>query len=110
MLAVCTQTRTLLHDLLGQQQTVLVHCAAGVSRSGSVVIDFVMHALRVDFQTAKKLVRISRPEVTPNAAFEQQLDKSPRWGLAAMQMLERCVAKLTSQAQRAVQDERRSAE
>ena len=100
VLAVCIQTRPILQELLGRQQSVLVHCAAGVSRSSSVVIDFAMHALRINFQDAKSLVRKSRPEVRPNAAFELQLDKSPRWGLTAMILLEQCIAKLTAQAWR----------
>ena len=78
----------------------LVHCEAGVSRSGSVVIDFVMDSLSLDFQTAKVLVQKSRPEVMPNASFERQLDKHPRWGLAAWQMLGEHIAKLAFQVRR----------
>ena len=75
-----------------------------------MVIDLVMHALSLDFHAAKALVRLSRPEVRPNAAFERQLDKSPRWGLAALQMLEHCIARLTFQVGRAAQQQRRGAE
>jgi hypothetical protein len=92
----------LLLQCLRRHDRVLVHCAAGVSRSGSVVIDYVMHALGLDFQAAKTLVRSSRPEVRPNASFERQLDKCPRWGLAALKMLEDCIARLTFQVGRAV--------
>ena len=95
---------------LGRHERVLVHCAAGVSRSGSVVIDLVMHALSIDYHAAKALVRSSRPEVTPNAAFERQLDKGPRWGIAALQMLQDCIARLTFQVGRAAQQQRRGAE
>ena len=104
MSAVCVQTRLLLKEMLDKQGSVLVHCAAGVSRSGSVVIDFVMHALSLDFHAAKALVCKSRPEVNPNVAFEGQLDKSPRWGLAAMDMLGGIIAKLRYQAARAARD------
>jgi hypothetical protein len=83
---------------------VLVHCAAGVSRSGSVVIDFVMHDMGISFQAAKALVRKSRPDVRPNVAFERQLDKCPRWGLAAIDKLEESIALLKFQARRAAQD------
>ncbi len=110
ILAVCTQTRPLLKELLGKQDSVLVHCVAGVSRSGSVVIDFAMHALSLDYQAAKALVRRSRPEVRPNAAFERQLDKCPRWGLDAMEMLGQCIAKLKFQVARNARDQSRSNE
>jgi hypothetical protein len=100
VIAVCRQTRPLLKELLDKKESVLVHCAAGVSRSGSVVIDFVMHALHLDFHAAKALVQQSRPEVKPNAAFERQLDKCPRWGLISMDILDKSIAMLQFQAGR----------
>ena len=99
-LAVCTLTRPLLTELLDNGESVLVHCLAGVSRSGSVVIDLVMHALSLDFHAAKALVQKCRPEVKPNAGFERQLDVHARWGVAAMDMLTQCIAQLTFQVER----------
>jgi predicted protein tyrosine phosphatase len=90
-----------LTELLDSGQSVLVHCLAGVSRSGSVVIHLVMHTLSLDFHAAKALVQKCRPEVKPNPSFERQLDAHARWGVAAMEMLAQCIAQVTFQVERA---------
>ena len=54
-------------------RNVLVHCAAGVSRSASIVIAYIMSAQRVDYETALALVRADRYYVCPNEGFVLQL-------------------------------------
>lgn len=54
-------------------QNILVHCAAGVSRSASIVIAYIMSAQRVDYETALALVRADRHYVCPNEGFVLQL-------------------------------------
>lgn len=53
---------------------VLVHCQKGVSRSGSVMIGFVMEEMDLDFDTALRYVRGGRSKVRPNSGFEKQLE------------------------------------
>jgi atypical dual specificity phosphatase len=48
---------------------VLVHCAAGISRSASIVIDHLMRANGWDFDEALAQLRAVRPVVNPNAGF-----------------------------------------
>ncbi|TNV75449.1 hypothetical protein FGO68_gene2924 [Halteria grandinella] len=52
---------------------VFVHCAAGVSRSASLVIAYVMKTHKVTFQEALKLVSAKRPCVGPNEGFKRTL-------------------------------------
>lgn len=52
---------------------VLVHCNAGVSRSGSCLIAYVMRELRYDYDMALEFVKSKRSFVSPNIGFEMQL-------------------------------------
>ncbi|KAL6056823.1 tyrosine protein phosphatase yvh1, variant 2 [Balamuthia mandrillaris] len=45
---------------------VFVHCMAGVSRSASVVVAYLMHSRRIKLDCALKHVRAVRPFVNPN--------------------------------------------
>ncbi|KAK8113141.1 hypothetical protein PG984_013667 [Apiospora sp. TS-2023a] len=56
-----------------QQPRVLVHCLQGVSRSGAVAVAYTMQALGLDYDAALALVRRSRPAVSPNPGFADQL-------------------------------------
>jgi atypical dual specificity phosphatase len=48
---------------------ILVHCAAGVSRSATIVIAFIMHFEGLCLREALALVREKRPIVYPNKGF-----------------------------------------
>lgn len=52
---------------------VLVHCTAGVSRSASVVIYYLMKEKNMTYDDALYYVRNKRPVVNPNRSFVQQL-------------------------------------
>ena len=58
-------------------QNVLVHCAAGISRSSTVACAYLMVKHNMDFDSTLKYVRQSRPIATPNAGFQQQLRALP---------------------------------
>jgi protein-tyrosine phosphatase len=54
---------------------VLVHCAAGVSRSATIVIGYIMFKSRIPYQTALEQVKSKRPIVKPNDGFVKQLQE-----------------------------------
>jgi len=58
---------------LNENRAVFVHCAAGVSRSASVVIAYVMRSRKLDFSQAYDFVKSKRPAIFPNDGFRHQL-------------------------------------
>ncbi|KAJ5611825.1 dual specificity phosphatase [Penicillium herquei] len=52
---------------------VLIHCAAGKSRSPTIVIAYLMRKLRIPFNDAIKFVK-SKQKVKPNRGFLRQLE------------------------------------
>lgn len=56
-----------------KQGKILVHCAAGVSRSASIVIAYIMVKHSYDFDTAKAFVKSKRGCIWPNVGFQRQI-------------------------------------
>ncbi|XP_027034030.2 dual specificity protein phosphatase 19b [Tachysurus fulvidraco] len=56
-----------------QDGIVLLHCNAGVSRSASVAIAYLMAKNKLPFQDAFHRVKSARPSIQPNAGFLIQL-------------------------------------
>ena len=52
---------------------VLVHCAAGMSRSPTIVIAYLMWKKKLSLNDAIKFVKNKRPEISPNLNFMRQL-------------------------------------
>lgn len=57
--------------LMGRR--IFIHCNAGISRSPTIVIAYVMKHLKIDFEHAFKLVKKTRSTIKPNAGFLLQL-------------------------------------
>ncbi|RWS28659.1 dual specificity protein phosphatase 19-like protein [Leptotrombidium deliense] len=51
----------------------LVHCNAGVSRSASVVIAYLIHTRSITYEEAFDIVKRARPCINPNSGFVNQL-------------------------------------
>ena len=66
-------TYSYIDNCLKNNKNVLVHCMAGVSRSASVVIYYLMRRYNMSFQDARDYLTSRRGIVQPNAAFEVQL-------------------------------------
>jgi dual specificity phosphatase 12 len=54
-------------------KNVLVHCFAGVSRSASIVIAYLMRFHKMDYNVAYNYVKSKRPWINPNYGFQGQL-------------------------------------
>lgn len=52
---------------------IFIHCNAGISRSPTIVIAYVMKHLKIDFEHAFELVKETRSTIKPNAGFLSQL-------------------------------------
>lgn len=63
-----------IHELITKKNFhVLVHCVAGVSRSATVVIAYLMKYKKLDLRSAFNFCNSLRPVVRPNNGFMQQL-------------------------------------
>jgi hypothetical protein len=62
-----------IHTQLQQGKKVLVHCQAGVSRSATIVIAYLMRYMHLSYSQAFQVVLQCRHFINPNAGFKTQL-------------------------------------
>ena len=55
-------------------KNIFVHCVFGKSRSASVIIFYIMNEQKIDFNSAKEIVKSKRDIVNPNIGFQNQLN------------------------------------
>ncbi|GBB90551.1 hypothetical protein RclHR1_17540004 [Rhizophagus clarus] len=56
-----------------ENNNILVHCQAGISRSPTVIIAYIMKTQKMSYDDAFNLVQSKRPAICPNLGFRQQL-------------------------------------
>ena len=56
-----------------KKQGVLVHCLAGISRSVTVTVAYLMYTMNMSMDDAYDFLRRSRPNISPNFNFMGQL-------------------------------------
>ena len=64
-----------IHEHRKDGRGVLVHCMAGVSRSATIVIGYLMRYQNMDLKTAYQFVKRKRTCIGPNKGFIEQLIK-----------------------------------
>jgi len=60
---------------------VLVHCAAGISRSATIVIAYIMWKNKWDYDKAFDFVKSKRSIISPNPGFRDQLKLYQDWNM-----------------------------
>jgi protein-tyrosine phosphatase len=63
-----------IHSALISGNKVFVHCFAGVSRSVSLIIYYLMMVRRMPFKTAYAYVKAKRSIIDPGTGFKKQLE------------------------------------
>jgi serine/threonine/tyrosine-interacting protein len=73
----------LIKNIIANGGNVYVHCIAGISRSASVVIAYIMNKYKCSFAFGLKLVASRRECINPNMGFCQQLQENQEtiWSL-----------------------------
>uniref|UniRef100_A0A670I8R2 Dual specificity phosphatase 22 n=1 Tax=Podarcis muralis TaxID=64176 RepID=A0A670I8R2_PODMU len=71
-----------IHECRLGGQSCLVHCLAGVSRSATLVVAYIMTITDLGWEDALSVVRASRSCANPNAGFQRQLEEFEKTELA----------------------------
>mmetsp|Transcript_4968 Transcript_4968/g.10697 ORF Transcript_4968/g.10697 Transcript_4968/m.10697 type:complete len:217 (-) Transcript_4968:440-1090(-) len=82
----CFDFITAAHEANG---TVLVHCMAGVSRSPTVCMAWLMHKEKMVAADARSLVKAARSCVMPNMGFVLQLDEWEKLGDSTQERMDK---------------------
>lgn len=64
--------------------------SAGVSRSASIVIAYLMRYKGISYEEARKLLEKARPQIRPNDGFVRQLKLYERFSACQMTHFVRC--------------------
>ena len=60
---------------INNKKVVFVHCAAGISRSASMVIAYLIYKRNISFEEAYTICKNGRPFISPNLRFVDELKK-----------------------------------
>eukprot|EP00826_Nyctotherus_ovalis_P021761 TRINITY_DN1708_c0_g1_i17.p1 TRINITY_DN1708_c0_g1~~TRINITY_DN1708_c0_g1_i17.p1 ORF type:complete len:159 (-),score=40.40 TRINITY_DN1708_c0_g1_i17:146-622(-) len=67
------ESNTFVKKFLSQGKGVLIHCAAGVSRSATLMLAYVMAVKKMKFKEALVFMQKKHPVTCPNEGFRSQL-------------------------------------
>lgn len=71
-----------IHAARLREGNVLIHCLAGMSRSVTVAVAYIMTATNLSWKDALKVVRAGRAVANPNVGFQNQLQEFEIYRLA----------------------------
>ncbi len=64
---------SIIRNALLNKKNVIVHCAAGMSRSPTLVLAYLMIENKWRFEEAYNHIKSKRPHISPNIGFIKQL-------------------------------------
>ncbi|XP_050741940.1 uncharacterized protein LOC108035167 isoform X4 [Drosophila biarmipes] len=70
-----------IHAARLREGNVLIHCLAGMSRSVTVAVAYIMTATHLNWKEALKVVRAGRAVANPNTGFQNQLQEFEQFKL-----------------------------
>ncbi|KAI9209360.1 protein-tyrosine phosphatase-like protein [Polychytrium aggregatum] len=62
-----------ISQAISKDGRVLVHCVAGISRSASIIVAYLMKAQKLEYEQALEILHQQHPRAEPNSGFEEQL-------------------------------------
>lgn len=67
------ETNSFIDEAIKEGGNILVHCHAGISRSTSIIIAYLMKHQKMNFNKAFELIKEKRGKIQPNSGFILQL-------------------------------------
>lgn len=67
------EAHSFIERALQNNEKILVHCRAGISRSATIIISYIMKTKKMNLDEAYKFVKSKRPIVDPNLDFYESL-------------------------------------
>ena len=68
-----SRTNEFIKQVIANNGRVLIHCSAGISRSSTIVLAYLLGIERMNYDDAYTLLKTARPVIRPNIGFVQQL-------------------------------------
>ena len=68
------ETGKFINDAINKKEGVLVHCHAGISRSSSVILAYLIKYLKMNLDKALTFMKSKRDKINPNSGFIKQLE------------------------------------
>lgn len=70
---VFSRTNAFIQQALANHGCVLVHCNAGISRSASIILAYLLGIQDMNYEDAYRLLKTARSNIRPNDGFVRQL-------------------------------------